>query len=210
VNLEVPTEELRAGPDVGKALSLRGYGRRRGTSVESVRRAIKRERLKACLCRDARGNVKIADPDLADREWARNTDLSKAPGYVKQRSVDGSVTGPVTASVTAVGDAGEPSLAESSRSEKQWKARSAELDYRKKAGELIELATVQARDAQLEALWGEIVVTFRTKMLGLPSKLRQRCAKDDVTDPALRVLNVLIEEALEELAGEQEQPRRLQ
>jgi hypothetical protein len=32
------------------------------------------------------GSPKVIDFGLADREWAANTDLSKAPGYVKSRA----------------------------------------------------------------------------------------------------------------------------
>jgi hypothetical protein len=62
-------------------MSLRAYARRRaelglaGVSTVAVSKAIKGGRLKASVIRDARGQPKIADPVLADREWNSRTSL---------------------------------------------------------------------------------------------------------------------------------------
>lgn len=69
---------------MAEPISLRAYGRRRGVSVQAVSRAIATERLRESVVW-RRGIPKIADPDLADREWTSNTDLSRAPDYVKAR-----------------------------------------------------------------------------------------------------------------------------
>jgi hypothetical protein len=52
----------------------------------AVSTAIKVGRLVASVGRDEWGQPKISDPDLADREWDQNTDLTKAPAYVKERA----------------------------------------------------------------------------------------------------------------------------
>lgn len=53
-------------------MSLRAYAKRRGVVVESVSQAVKEERLRESVVR-VRGEPKIADPELADREWEANT-----------------------------------------------------------------------------------------------------------------------------------------
>jgi hypothetical protein len=65
-------------------LSLRAYGRHRaalglsGGNAVSVRRAIHRHRLNSSLVYVG-DTPKIADVQLADREWAENTDHLRAP-----------------------------------------------------------------------------------------------------------------------------------
>lgn len=90
------------------ALSLRGYARHRrkrglaGGHLQAVQRAIASERLNASIVR-VNGQLRIADVDLADREWAANTDLSRAPATVIERS--GSGAAPLPPGV--VGDVGD-------------------------------------------------------------------------------------------------------
>lgn len=55
-----------------KPMSLRGYAKRRGVSAEAVSKAITDGRLRDSVTR-VRGAPKIADPELADREWDTNT-----------------------------------------------------------------------------------------------------------------------------------------
>jgi hypothetical protein len=65
-------------------LSLRAYARRRGVSPEAVSRAIERGRLRESVVRVG-GAPKVANPELADREWARNTESDKKPIWVQER-----------------------------------------------------------------------------------------------------------------------------
>lgn len=62
-----------------RALSRRSYAKHRGTSVESVRRAISSGRLKAALVMDAAGRTLI-DPAIADQEWQRNETTAQIQG----------------------------------------------------------------------------------------------------------------------------------
>lgn len=75
----------------------------------------------------------------------------------------------------------------------QFLARQAELDYRTAAGELIEVAVIKKE-------WTAIATLVRTKVLGLPSKARQRIP--DLTNAQYLVLEKLAREALEDLAEE--------
>jgi hypothetical protein len=76
------------------AVSLRAYAAHRkslglpGASLQAVQRAIDRQRLYESVVR-VHGSRKILDVDVADREWAANTDLSKAPSYVVDRTARG-------------------------------------------------------------------------------------------------------------------------
>lgn len=62
-------------------MSQREYAKRRGVSQAAVSRAIKAGRLRASVAPGGR----IADPELADREWNEHTDLTRAPLYVRER-----------------------------------------------------------------------------------------------------------------------------
>ena len=169
-------------------ISLRAYARHRGTSAPSVLRAIKRGRLKASLVVDAKGKAQIADVALADVEWAENTDLSKAPGYVKER--EGKRAGKGARSVRRVAP-GVSSLAEASAREKDWRARLAELDFQTKSGELVNAHEVKARMV-------DIFTRCKTKLLGVPSKAKH--AMPHLTHADVLVLDRLVREALEDLA----------
>jgi len=145
----------------GKPMGIRAYSRRCGRSASSVLRAIASTRLQKSVVY-VRGTPQIADPDLADQEWAANTDLSRARGEFKERPAGGAVP-PVPA---APGTPGTPSrLTQASAAEKEWKAKQAELSYRREAGELVEVAKV-------EAAWFEMCVMVRNALLVVPAKVK--------------------------------------
>jgi hypothetical protein len=82
-----------------------------------------------------------------------------------------------------------PTLDKSQANEKYWKAKTAELNYRERAGELIEAAAVQRT-------YDDEVVACRTKLLAIGSRIRQRI---DMTEEGYGLVEELIEESLEEL-----------
>jgi len=184
-------------------MGIRAYARHRGCSAPSVLRAIARGRLVHSIVL-VQGKPQIADPDLADREWAEATDLSRAPGSVKERvdppvtptPVTDAVTEPVTPPQVVTPHAEPPRLsplAEASATEKLWKARQAELSYRREAGELVEVSVVAA-------LHADAIMVARTKLLGVPSKFKTRVP--ETTTAAVRILDQLIRAALQELAAD--------
>lgn len=199
--MSVPTEQ---GGVTGAELplSMRAYARRRGTSAVAVLRAIRRGRLKACLVLDEKGKAKIADPVLADAEWEANTDLSRAPGYVKERAATRRTEQQAEPPETDGRGDGPLSLTEASAQEKGWKAKLAELDYRKKSGELVELSEVAARDRKLMARLSEQFQQCRTKILAVPS--RAKAAIPHLTATDVRTIDALLREALEALAAQAE------
>lgn len=82
-----------------------------------------------------------------------------------------------------------PDLEDSQATEKYWKAKTAELNYRERVGELVEAAEVQKT-------YDDEVVACRTKLLALGPRIRQRI---DMTEEGFGLVEELIEEALEEL-----------
>jgi hypothetical protein len=208
-------------------MALRAYARHRGTSVQAVLRAIKSGRLKDCLVYDVAGKAKIGDAAIADAEWSANTDLSRAPGYVKERAASPpspvkpapavaappAQMAPTGAAKPAV--AGPPdrapapaperplleafdmtkamTLTDASAREKQFKAGLAELELRQKLGELVDAKEVQDRIANDYTI-------VRTKLLGVPGKVRTRAPHLSVSDIA--IVEAEIREALEQLATE--------
>jgi len=188
-------------------ISLRAYAKHRGTSVVAVSRAVKSGRLRASVTKDHRGQPKIADIALADKEWAENTDLTRAPAFVKERGLDVQTSAPApgappgeTSSAPAPdgpappADGRELSLSEASAEEKRWRAKIAEQQYRQRAGELVDAKEVADRITH-------VFTICRTKLLAIPSKAKS--AIPALTHADVATLDDLVRQALEELAVEQ-------
>lgn len=175
-------------------LSHRAYGRHRkelglpGGNAVAVGRAIATERLKDALVWDG-GKSFVRDAAEADAEWAAKTDLSRAPSTVKEAAVTG---GDVTAkAVTTRSRTPRGStLTDAATREKNAKADLAELEYLRKAGEL-----VSARD--VEQAWAEMVAQMRAAVLSVPSKAKQRLPHLSQAD--LAQLSELLSHTLEGL-----------
>lgn len=180
-------------------LSLRAYARHRadlglpGSSLQAVQRA----RDKGRITLEPDGTI---DPARADREWALNTDLTDAPGTVVEAHAR--VIGPAAAAGLVkphpsepVGDNAAPSLGktlpENNAVKAYWQAKTAELDFKEAAGELVPAVGVKA---ELESVFR----SCRTKLLGIPSRARQLLPGLSVAD--VGVIENLVREALEDLA----------
>lgn len=190
--------------------SLRAYARHRDVSPTAVHRAIESGRLVKCVARNAAGKfLGITDLALADREWAESTDLTKAPMSVIVHTEQ--LGPPAAAPAPAGADLPEPaaavveadserlSLSTATAREKHWKAKTAELDYKKQIGELVDAKEVEARIVDEYS-------RVRTKMLGVARKAKAQLphlTREDVT-----TIDNLIREVLEDLARatDDEQP----
>lgn len=166
-------------------MSLRAYAKRRNVSAMSVSTAVKVGRLKASVTHDRHGQPKIADPELADREWDANTDPQK-----RANAAGGAVV-PEVRRVAAVVD---EDIATSTERLKAAQADLAELKYREAAGEL-----VPAVDVTRE--WAQLLSQVRTKLLGIPTRLKQAIPTLSVADVVL--VEDLVRESLEDLAAGQ-------
>jgi hypothetical protein len=173
-------------------LSLRAYARRRGCSAVAVLRAVTKGRLRRSVVY-VDGTPQIADPDLADEEWAANTDLTKAPTYVKQRAArKGQSLKGEQVSAEVVPMTPGPNMAQAALDEKRWKARLAEQEFLRQAGNLVD--GTAAKSAFMTQ-----VIEARTKLLGVPSKVKGRVP--ELTLAQLAVIDEEIRRALEEIGG---------
>ena len=180
-------------------LSFSAYARHRGCGVTAVSRAIKRGRLKKSVVYDSTGKAWIADVGLADQEWVRNSSLTTAPPAVRERLVAARAQLPPRPP-PADGvprprdeDNDDLTLTQATAVEKRWRAKIVELEYRKKAAELVPALEVKARLV-------DVFSSCRAKLLGVPTRAKQRLphlSKKDVI-----VLDELVREALEALAQE--------
>lgn len=180
-------------------MSCAAYAKRRGVTAMAVSAAIRKGRLKESVRRNRAGVPKITDPELADREWDANTDLTRAPTYVKERAGkrDAAPAPQNRGGRPPAKDDGDktPSLSDAAAAEKHWRAKLAELQYREKAGELVEVKEVAAKLV-------DVFTQCKTKLLGIPSRARQQLPHLTAAD--VGTLEELVREALEELAGEED------
>jgi phage terminase Nu1 subunit (DNA packaging protein) len=156
-------------------LSLRAFARSQGVTLPAVQRAIKAGRLtKASVGEDEHGAPVILDETTAAAEWAAHTRVR----------VD---------SRKGTGASSPTRLAEATMREREARADAIEMENDRK-----KRLVVPAREVDLR--WSGLVVSARTKLLGLPSRFKQRAP--ETLASALIVLEALIREALEELAAD--------
>lgn len=181
-------------------MSCRAYAKRRGVSAMAVSEAIKNGRLVKSVVRNEFGQPKIADADLADREWEANTDSSKranAAGGVDPR---GATLGGIpieqpeddepTPPKREVDESGVETVASATQRLKAAQADLAELKFAEAAGEL-----VPARD--VEARMVSVFTSCKTRLLAIPSRARQ--ALPHLSNADVTAIEALVREALEEL-----------
>jgi phage terminase Nu1 subunit (DNA packaging protein) len=160
-----------------KPISFRTYATRRGVSPEAVSKAFDAGRLrKSVVIVD--GQPKIADADLADREWAQRTRPRADQGSQRDRSKPDYHAARARREVAAA------------RRERA-QARLTEIDLAERRGQLLVAADVEAR---LVAVFSNC----KTKLLGIASRARQR--EPSFTPSQVDLIDALVRECLEELA----------
>jgi phage terminase Nu1 subunit (DNA packaging protein) len=171
-----------------KPISLRAYAKRRGVSAEAVSKAIESGRLERSVVVVA-GEPKIADAELADREWAANT----RPRVERAAPpADGEDAEQAQVADHAIG---YPEARRRREIELWRQARVQrevdELELAKRKGELVSVAEARA----------DVIEKFsvvKTRLLGLAVRVKQRLPHVVVED--VRVIDALVREALEALA----------
>lgn len=168
----------RSKPAVAPPMSLRAYAKRRGVSAEAVSKAVSTGRLRESV-RLVGGAPKIADAQLADREWSANTqprvdqpaarEPRDPPEYLAHRTA-------------REGAAARREAAQ---------AEIAEMDLAERKGELIPID--QARRDVLDKF-----TVVKTRLLGVPTRIAQRFP--ELGAEVVPVIDELLREALEELA----------
>jgi hypothetical protein len=173
-----------------------------GVTKHAVGEAIKSGRLVKSVRPDEFGTMKIADVELAKREWMANTDTSMVR---RPENVDAALARSagkwedISAPVDEGDDDGppemeaDPSTAEMSPAQRKahWEAKSKELAFRKEAGELVPAAEV-------ERALTDTFTTCKTRLLAIPSRAKQEAP--DLTLAHLALLERLIREACSDLA----------
>lgn len=185
-------------------ISCSQYAKRRGVSRMSVSTAIASGRLSKSVVRVGPHNVpKICDPDLADREWEANTDPVKRVAAAGNDPAAWTVRPAVVADDPSdeIDDQPEPaaaagrdlaSIATSTERLKAAQADIAELKRDEARGVLITASSVRAE-------WTDLLSQVRTKLLGIPSKVRHAIPTLSATDVV--VIENLIRDALEDLVA---------
>ena len=191
-------------------LSLRAYALRRGVSAEAVSKAVAAGRLDKSVARDKNGAPKIADPDLADREWEANTrqridrpaDIASSGDRVslternlvdlaaRERHGNGNANN-LPDGVPAYNVSQAVRAAAAARREVV-QADLAEFELAAKRGRLID-----ADQARADVIAAYSVV--KTRLLAVPSRVAQRLPH--VARAVVPVVDELIREALEELSA---------
>ena len=166
-------------------MSLRAYARRRGVSAESVSKAIEAGRLRETVV-IVGGQPKIADAEIADREWAANT----------RPRVDRPAP-PEREDAAAAAAIPEYNVSRAVREHHAARregalADMAELEVAEKLGKVVDVE--EARRDIIEKF-----TIVKTKLLGVPSRVAQRLPH--LAAEVVPVVDALLRETLEELAA---------
>ena len=157
-----------------------------GVTVQAVYGAIKEKRLTAM--EDANGKIVINSDTMRD-EW------NSKSAFRRMRSTPPTnETVKKTKKRNSKTDESIPDYEDSKARTEHLKAELLELERKEKEKDLVAMDEVQAS-------WENIITTARTKLLGVPSKAKQRIP--DLDTNAMRHLDDIVREALEELAEPQ-------
>lgn len=159
-------------------------------SAESVSKAVAARRLLESVVM-VDGHPKIADPELADREWAANT-RPRVEAAPAQPAADTKTRAPASDDGIPYAESLAKRAAAAARREVAL-ADMAELDLGERRGEL-----VAADEALAEVI--ERFTLVKTRLLGVPARVAQRLPH--LAAEVVPVIDELLREALEELADD--------
>lgn len=191
---------------------LREFGRQVGVSGEAIRKAIKTGRIPAHMVGEkalssGRKVPIIADVDRARAAFLGNTDPTQRREGARvgagKKAANAEARGDHEAAARhrrelqeeeppATANEELPSIAESRKISEAYKAKMARLEYEQESGKLVDAE-------EFRASFAEMVVSARTRLLGVPSKAKGRIPH--LTVDEIGVLDELIREALEEVAS---------
>lgn len=171
-----------------------------GVTPEAVYAAVKSGRLSVIKGRDGKP---LVNSETMREEWEKNTQKRigvgpKPPGNGRDkpqlRSREERMKPREEGRISKTSEA-IPDYDESRARTEHLKAELLELDRQQKEGLLV-------RAADVEHEWVEVITRARTKLLGIPTKAKQRIP--DLDTDAIGVLDDIVREALEDLAVEGE------
>ena len=180
-------------------LSAKDYAAHRGVTAQAVSKAIKSGRLKDSLKPDPNGGKKPKlDVELADLEWHKNSDQSKARGAAAdaaqispEKKIGTWASGLPTGENPNLAEGAVPLDYQGARARRERaQAQLAELELAQKEGLLVPAEQVQKQ-------WVDAATIARTKVLGIPSKLRQLM---ELTPEQYALLERVTYQALEDIS----------
>lgn len=199
-------------------MSLAEYSRHRGVSKPAVTQAIRDGRISTTTDHDGK---RVIDSDQADQQWSQNTAHEKrrntkdsrpgiAPLDQPLKVVENARPGIESPAAAPPGPQigfdpktlllpDKPSIANgadnsysTARAYKEhFLAKQAEQDFLVASGKLVDVGTIQKE-------WSSVAASVRTKVLGIPSKAKQRI--QDLTNDQYLAIEKLVREALEDLS----------
>ena len=155
-----------------------------GVTLQSIYMSVKRGKLTAM--EDAHGNILINSDTMRD-------ELRRKSAGQRMNRID-ATNKKVKKTRNSITDESIPEYEESRARTEHLKAELLELERKAKEKDLVPMSEVQTT-------WENIVATARTKLLGVPTKAKQRIP--DLDTNAMAHLDDIIREALEELAEPQ-------
>lgn len=163
-------------------LSIRAYAKHRGVTEGAVRKAIKQGRI------SKKDNGKI-DPNLADKEWSKNTDPAQIKkSEVKESTQDSSNISPPS-NPLSVG----PSYQQSRAIKEAYNAKLTRLQFEKESKKLISVNEVKISAFNAARM-------TRDRMLNIPDRvIPALVGKTDIFEMK-EILKTEIVKALEELS----------
>lgn len=181
-------------------MTLTAYAARRGVSPKAVSKAVAVGRLSSSVTRDQHGAPKIADPELADREWEANT-RARADVAPPMATRPADPADPVRVPPAIGAAAVSPELAEyyAHRSAREGAAARREA-VQAELAEIV-LAERRGQTIPIETARRDMIDRYtrvKTRVLGVPRRLAQQLPH--LAAEVVPVVDALLVEALEELA----------
>ena len=168
-----------------------------GITAPAISQAIRQGRLKTVL--NEKGKKRLDTATLAE-DYRKNTQTRKTTAHqkaaqVSKEELEEKYQKPPSGPRMTRTSEYIPDYDESRARTEHLKAELLELDRKQKEGLLVPAADVEAK-------WIEIVTMARNKIMGLPSKAKQRIP--DLDAGAMACLEDIVRETLEDLAREAE------
>lgn len=169
------------------SVNLSEYARRRGVSHEAVRKAVKVGRLSKSVVFSAGGKPRLV-PDIADQEWATNTDSAqqRVPAVAPPRAE------PESEQPAARDEPKTATFQQARTMREAYMARLAKLEFDEKAGQL-----VRAEAVKNEAF--KVARIVRDNMLNIPDRVAGELANESNQFKIHQRLTAEIRRALEDM-----------
>lgn len=174
-------------------LTVPEYAKRIGVAKYTIQNAIKEGMLKKSLVPGKRKNQKLINPLIADEEFVpRAPNIDSKRESLESEPEDNRLLAEALAEEKDDQE-GIPPIQSSRRRREFFEARLAELKVHRESGKLVDAEEVEKE-------WLNHATVIRTKVLGIPSRFRQRVP--EINELQYEILNDIVRMALEELADD--------